>query len=209
MISTPNLSNATNQRQAQKSLNENSNSSDPGENFIRYMSASRRHKRMIYVELFGPVVEHAWSMESNILAYAGGDPDEFFKTQSLAAIETQSTKSSKEKMAQKFLLRVPPLRQIDWEAAVREADEALSKKPLDRKLAFVKKHSVNGGNPKKTSRSQLANSTNGDEYDELDHNNNPFDLNRKSSKASKKRPLSHRDERFKMKQAKKNVNFIN
>lgn len=81
MISTPNLSNATNSRQAQKSFNETTITSNEhtGDSFIRYMNASRRHKRMLFVEFYGPVVEHAWAIESNILAYTGICPKEFFK----------------------------------------------------------------------------------------------------------------------------------
>lgn len=82
MISTPNLSNATSEKQAGRSLSEDIDSTanePPGDSFIRYMSASRRHKRMLYVEFFGPLVEHAWVIEANVLAYPGGDPFEFFK----------------------------------------------------------------------------------------------------------------------------------
>lgn len=82
MISTPNLSNATSEKQAGRSLSEDIDSAanePPGDSFIRYMSASRRHKRMLYVEFFGPLVEHAWVIEANVLAYPGGDPFEFFK----------------------------------------------------------------------------------------------------------------------------------
>lgn len=81
MISTPNLSNAINSRQAQKYLDESisTHSVEQGDNFIRYMNASRRHKRMLYVEFFGPMVEHAWAIESNVVAYSSGDPTEFFK----------------------------------------------------------------------------------------------------------------------------------
>lgn len=89
IISTPNLSNATSTRQAQKSLETSTTTSttstshkalvDQGDNFIRYMNASRRHKRMLFVELFGSAVEYAWAIESNVLAYEGGNPEEFFK----------------------------------------------------------------------------------------------------------------------------------
>ena len=85
MISTPNLSNATSEKQAGRSLSDDIDASNepPGDSFIRYMSASRRHKRMLYVEFFGPLVEHAWVIEANVLAYPGGDPFEFFKGDSL------------------------------------------------------------------------------------------------------------------------------
>jgi hypothetical protein len=87
----------------------------------------------------------------------------------------------KEKMAQKYLLRTPPApRHTDWEAAVREANEALNKKSLDRKLAFIKKHSENGGcmvkganKIKSTSTSSLAAA---DEFDDFEHHSDPFDI---------------------------------
>lgn len=85
MISTPNLASATSPRQAAKSLSDEAATATElgtGDSFIRYMNASRRHKRMLYVEFFGPFVEQAWVIEANVLAYPGGDPIEFFKSNS-------------------------------------------------------------------------------------------------------------------------------
>lgn len=59
-------------------------------------------------------------------------------------MDAHSTKSAKEKASQKYVLRVPPERQHDWEAAIREANEALNKKPMERKLALIRKHSSDG-----------------------------------------------------------------
>lgn len=96
-------------------------------------------------------------------------------------MQTQNTKSSKEKVAQKFALRVPPAVRAEWETAVREADEALSKKPIDRKLAFIKKHSVasTSGAVKVSNKLRSLSSSNGNfvnDLDDLESQNSPIDL---------------------------------
>lgn len=99
-------------------------------------------------------------------------------------METQHTKSSKEKAAQKFLLKVPPAFQQDWEAALIEANEAFEKRPIDRKLMFIKKHSIASANGtlKISNKSRSLSSSNGivvNELDDLDNQNDPFELSNK------------------------------
>lgn len=176
MISTPKLAQATSPRHVDdQSLSLSGDGG--GDNYIRFMSASRRHKRMLYVEFFGPLVEHGWVIESNVLAYTGGDPDAFFADYALRLADKQTTRSSRDKVVQKYTLATPP--PPYWEAAVREADEALLKKPLERKLAFIRKHSTHGGVVVKGANKFNPKSTNGtghNDFDDLDNHTSPFEI---------------------------------
>lgn len=116
-------------------------------------------------------------------------------------IEAQTTKSSREKVAFKYTVRIPPQQQLEWEAAVREADEALSKKPSERKLAFIKKHSTNSAAPKQ-GKMRSWSSSDRNEFDESDQHIDSFEVK------SKKRQLSNQEERSKLKIIRKNVRFF-
>ena len=64
---------------------------------------------------------------------------EGFKTYAQYQVDQAGTKSTKEKLAEKFQLKVALSRREHWEQAVAEADSLLDKLILDRKLYFGKK----------------------------------------------------------------------
>jgi hypothetical protein len=85
---------------------------------------SLRTKRMFYVEFFGPSSEHAWICEGSLLEYKG---IEAFKAYAQDQVDEAPTKSQKEKLAERFQLKVSLKRRENWERAVEEADEILNK----------------------------------------------------------------------------------
>ena len=87
---------------------------------------------------FGPSFEHAWVGESCLIEYKG---IEAFKSYAQNLVDQASTKSRKERLAEKFQLKIASSRKEQWEQGVREADFALSKLVTERKLYFLKKYS--------------------------------------------------------------------
>lgn len=104
---------------------------------------------MFYVEFFGPSVEHAWVAEGGLIEYKG---IEAFKTYAQDQVDQAPTKSQKEKLAERFQLKVALTRRDYWEQAVEEADEAMNKKlnepltpppPPLKQIINNKKESIN------------------------------------------------------------------
>jgi hypothetical protein len=93
-----------------------------------------RTKRTFYVEFFGPAVEHAWVAEGCLIEYRG---IEAFKTYAQDQVDQAPTKSAKEKLAERFQLKVALTRRDHWETAVEEADEALTKKRADDRMLII------------------------------------------------------------------------
>ena len=91
-------------------------------------------RRTFYVEFFGPSVEHAWVAEGCLIEYKG---IEEFKTYAQDQVDQAPTKSQKEKLAERFQLKVALSRRDQWEQAVDEADEALTKKRTDERLQVL------------------------------------------------------------------------
>lgn len=126
-------------------------------------NSTRRFKRMLYVEFYGLGVEHAWVAESCVLVYEGL---EHFKEFTQRQIDAQTTKSSREKSALKYSLKVPVTRRRDWDAAVKEADLALVKRPFERKLAFQRKHSATKSGSNKARSASASTFKDADELQE-------------------------------------------
>ena len=107
------------------------------DNYVKLVGAARP-KRMFYVEFFGPSVEHAWVTESCLIEYNG---IEAFKTYAQDQVDQALTKSQKEKLAERFQLKVALTRRDHWEKAVEEADDAMNKHSIERKKILP--HKIN------------------------------------------------------------------
>ena len=90
---------------------------------------TNRPKRMFYVEFFGPSVEHAWVTEGCLIEYKG---IEAFKTYAQDQVDQAPTKSQKEKLAERFQLKVALTRRDHWERAVEEADSEMNKRRTNK-----------------------------------------------------------------------------
>jgi hypothetical protein len=100
------------------------------DNHVKFIGAVRP-KRMFYVKFFGPSVEHAWVNESCLIEYKG---IESFKTYAQDQVDQAPTKSQKEKLAERFQLKVALTRRDHWERAVDEADNAMNKRISTHKI---------------------------------------------------------------------------
>ena len=99
-----------------------------------------RIKLVFYVEFFGPSSEHAWIPEGCLIEYAGIDA---FKKHAQTQVDLAANKSSKDKLAERFQLKVALNRKQQWEQAVKEADQLLKQSLQDRHEFFTKKLSSN------------------------------------------------------------------
>ena len=75
-------------------------------------------------------------MESGLIEYKG---IEAFKTYAQDQVDQAPTKSQKEKLAERFQLKVALTRREHWERAVEEADNAMKKRLVERKSIFAQK----------------------------------------------------------------------
>jgi hypothetical protein len=103
---------------------------------VKYIGTTRP-KRMFYVQFFGTSIEHAWVPEGCLIEYGG---IEAFKTYAQDQVDQAMTKSAKEKLAERFQLKVALSRRENWELAVKEADSAMKKSISERKLYLTKKY---------------------------------------------------------------------
>lgn len=74
---------------------------------------------MYYVEFIGPFKERTWVLDLNIFKYDG---IESFKTYAQNQVDRAVTKSDKEKLAERFQLKVALNRREQWQKAVDQAD---------------------------------------------------------------------------------------
>jgi hypothetical protein len=114
---------------------------------VKSIGGTSRAKRLYFVEFFGPSVEHAWVNEGCLIEYKG---IEAFKTYAQYEVDQAPTKSQKEKLAERFQLKVALTRRDHWERAVQEADEALSKRKAERKQYFYDKTIVSNSTLRKS-----------------------------------------------------------
>jgi hypothetical protein len=113
-----------------------SNDTSDNNNHIKWVGTARP-KRLFHVDFFGPSVEHAWVAESGVIEYKG---IEAFKTYAQDQVDQAPTKSQKEKLAERFQLKVALTRRDHWERAVDEADNAMAKRTIgERKSIFTDK----------------------------------------------------------------------
>jgi hypothetical protein len=77
------------------------------------------NKLMYYVEFFGSSNERSWTFDVNLFKYDG---IESFKTYAQDQVDRAVTKSDKEKLAERFQLKVALNRREHWEEAIKQAD---------------------------------------------------------------------------------------
>lgn len=77
------------------------------------------NKLMYFVEFFGSSNERSWTFDSNLFKYDG---IESFKTYAQDQVDRAITKSDKEKLAERFQLKVALNRREHWEEAIKQAD---------------------------------------------------------------------------------------
>ena len=75
-----------------------------------------------FVEFFGTCSISAWSLDENIFSYDG---IESFKTYAQDQVDRAPTKLAKEKLAEKFQLKVATNRRDQWERAIEQANSYL------------------------------------------------------------------------------------
>jgi hypothetical protein len=110
------------------------NDLDSNDTYVKYVGIGKsKPKRMFYVEFFGPSVEHAWVFESFLIEYRGV---EAFKTFAQDQVDQALSKSAKEKLAERYQLKVALSKRDNWEMAVKEADVALNG-PSSRKPSLM------------------------------------------------------------------------
>lgn len=100
-------------------------------------------KQMYFIEFFGPQVERAWLSQDCIFRYKG---IESFKIYAQDQVDRAISKSVKEKLAERFQLKVALNRRDQWEQAIEQADLYLKKQESI--------HDINTGR----SKSRLADS---------------------------------------------------
>jgi hypothetical protein len=79
---------------------------------------------MYFVQLFGSYNERAWVFQNSLFKYRG---IESFKTYAQDQVDRAVSKSSKEKLAERFQLKVALNKRDQWEQAIEKADIYLKK----------------------------------------------------------------------------------
>lgn len=77
---------------------------------------------MYHVDFIGPIRESGWALEINIFKYDG---IESFKTYAQDQVDRACTKAEKEKLAERFQLKVSLNRRENWQKAVDCADNMI------------------------------------------------------------------------------------
>lgn len=92
---------------------------------------------MFHVDLIGPVRENGWALEMNIFKYDG---IESFKTYAQDQVDRAVTKLDKERLAERFQLKVSLNRRESWQRAVDCADNLIRtiKNNQKRKVRLTK-----------------------------------------------------------------------
>ena len=74
---------------------------------------------MYFIELFGAVEEKVWLCQNSLFKYRG---IESFKTYAQDQVDRAASKSVKEKLAERFQLKVALNKRDQWEQAIEQAD---------------------------------------------------------------------------------------
>lgn len=100
---------------------------------------------MYFIEFFGPQVERAWLCQDSIFRYKG---IESFKIYAQDQVDRASSKSVKEKLAERFQLKVALNRRDQWEQAIEQADLYLKTQESthDKNFVFSKNESKSKSN---------------------------------------------------------------
>lgn len=86
------------------------------------------NKEMYLVEMIGAFKERAWVSQSSLFKYKG---IESFKTYAQDQVDRAETKLEKERLAERFQLKVSPTRRDDWDQSIVEADLIIKKNELE------------------------------------------------------------------------------
>jgi hypothetical protein len=128
----------------------------------KYVGGNMRPKLMIYVEFFGAAIEHAWVAQNCLIEFKGV---EAFKLFAQEQVDAGTTKSGKERLAEKYQLKVTLSKRESWEQAVKEADAALLLEDLNaRREIFIKKNLSNHS----VTRKSVTKTGDDEEFDEED-----------------------------------------
>ena len=87
---------------------------------------------MYYVEFFACPQEHAWVKQSCLFSYKG---IEAFKTYAQAQVDRASSKTTKERLAERFQLKVATNRRQQWEEAIKLADQYINNLTIERRTS--------------------------------------------------------------------------
>jgi hypothetical protein len=90
-------------------------------------------KKVLFV-LFFETCEHAWVSENFLIKYKGV---EAFKTFAQEQVNLAKSKSSKDRLIDKYQLKINLSRQNQWDSATLRADAFVNKPASDRKLFFA------------------------------------------------------------------------
>lgn len=96
-------------------------------------SSNNLKRAKLFVLFFGPTTEHAMILENLTVEYQGL---ESFKLFAQAEVDKMNSKSAKEKLAERYKLKIPKTRGNDWLQAIEEADQALGVPEHDRQRTF-------------------------------------------------------------------------
>lgn len=93
-----------------------------GSNEYTRITGSKQSRRSSFVEFFGPTVEHAWIADNSLIEYKGMEE---FKSYAQRKVDEAPKKLLKEKLVERFQLKVALSKRTAWEDAVKEADQML------------------------------------------------------------------------------------
>lgn len=90
--------------------------------FVCFVLPHKDKISMYHVDFIGPVRENGWALEINMFKYDG---IESFKTYAQDQVDRAGTKAEKEKLAERFQLKVSLNRRENWQKAVDCADNLI------------------------------------------------------------------------------------
>ena len=100
---------------------------------------------MYFIEFFGPLKERAWLSYHSIFIYKG---IESFKIYAQDQVDRATSKTAKEKLAERFQLKVALNRRDQWEVAIEQADMYLKnfESVQDVNSVYLKAEKTRGAN---------------------------------------------------------------
>ena len=112
-------------------------SSHDDRSHVRVVGNALKPKKLIYVEFLDTAMAHAWVPLSNLVPYNGV---EHFKTTFQELADQAVRKSAKDRILERYSLKMTAYKQEFWDKAIIEADDLLKLTPEQRKKAILKKH---------------------------------------------------------------------
>ena len=109
---------------------------------LTHIKPGTKYNCRICVTFLGPSSEYAWVPESSVISYNG---IEAFKSHAQTQVNTGKTKSLREKIAERYQLKVAHSYSDQWEQAVFEADQAETMSVRQRFATFISSTKKNNG----------------------------------------------------------------